>query len=175
LILYREKYFDFNVRHFYEKLKDEHGISLSYNWVRLALQEAGLVKKRSRRDKHRKKRERKPLVGMMLHLDGSEYDWLGRGIQDDLIVLSDDANNRIYDMALVDEEDSASCMAMLKECVERRGIFCSLYTDRASHFFLTKKAGAKVDEDNLTQIGRALSKDGHNSHSLILPTGKRKS
>jgi len=160
LTLYREKYFDFNVRHFHEKLESEHGIFLSYNWVRIALQEAGLVKKRKKRDKHRKKRLRKPLVGMMLHLDGSNHDWLTTGTSCDLIVLSDDATNRIYDMALVDEEDSLSCMSMLKDCVERRGIFCSLYTDRASHFFNTKQAGGKVDRDNLTQIGRALSELG---------------
>jgi transposase len=126
LRLYREKYFDFNVSHFHEKLKDEHGISLSYNWLRIALQEAGLVKKRRGRDKHRKKRLRKPLVGMMLHMDGSSYDWLKEGYLTDLVVLSDDATNRIYDIRLVDEEDSLTCMSMLKNCVEKRGIFCSL-------------------------------------------------
>src|ERR1700676_5070021 len=36
--LYREKYFDLNVRHFHEKLREEHGIALSYTWVKLALQ-----------------------------------------------------------------------------------------------------------------------------------------
>lgn len=160
LRLYRERYFDFNVSHFCEKLKGEHGINMSYNWVRIALQEAGLVKKRGGRDKHRKKRPRKPLVGMMIHLDGSNYDWLSVGSSTDLVVLSDDATNRIYDMALVDEEDSLTCMSMLKDCVEKRGIFCSLYTDRASHFFNTKQAGGKVDKDNLTQIGRALKELG---------------
>ena len=41
--LYREKYFDLNVRHFHEKLREEHGIALSYTWVKLARQGAGLV------------------------------------------------------------------------------------------------------------------------------------
>lgn len=157
LKLYRERYFDFNAKHFHEKLTEEHNIQLSYNWVRLALQEAGLIKKCSKKNKHRKKRSPKPLPGMMLYLDGSPYDWLNIGTDHDLLVLSDDANNKIYEMILTREEDAYSCMSMLKSCVEKKGIFCSLYTDRASHFFLTKKAGERVDKDTLTRVGRALS------------------
>ena len=71
--LYREKYFDLNVRHFHEKLSDEHGIELSYTWVKLALQGAGLVKKGRKRGVHRKRRARRPLPGMLLHLDGSRH------------------------------------------------------------------------------------------------------
>jgi transposase len=37
LALYRENYFDFNVRHFHEKLREQHGLALSYSWVKLAL------------------------------------------------------------------------------------------------------------------------------------------
>lgn len=156
LKLYREKYFDFNISHFYDKLRTVHNIKVSYNWVRLALQGAGLVEKRSRHDKHRRRRPRRPLVGMMLHMDGSPHDWFGNDTEYTLITISDDATNQLYDIELVPEEDSLTCMKMLKNVVEKKGIFCSLYTDRASHFFLTKKAGEKVSEDNLTQIGRAL-------------------
>jgi len=155
--LYREKYFDFNMSHFYEKLKKEHNIQVSYNWVRAALQGAGLVEKRSRRDKHRKKRPRKPLVGMMMNMDGSPYDWLGKGYDSDIITISDDANNELYDIELVDEEDALTSMSMLRNVVEKKGIFCSLYSDRASHFFLTKQAGEEVSKDTLTQIGKALA------------------
>jgi len=160
LRLYRERYFDFNMSHFYDKLTKEHNIRLSYNWVRLALEGAGLVEKRNRRDPHRKRRARKPLVGMMLHMDGSPHDWFGDGSEYDMVTLSDDADNTLYDIALVDEEDSISCMEMIRNTVEKKGIFCSLYTDRASHFFLTKKAGEEVSKDNLTQIGRALQEAG---------------
>jgi len=155
LHLYREKYYDFNARHFCEKLLSDHRIKISYNWVRLALQGAGLMKARHRGSVHRQRRPRKPLVGMMLHMDGSPHDWLGTGEDVDLIAISDDANNEVYDMALVDEEDSASCMAMIRNVVERKGFFCSLYTDRASHFFFTKHAGDKVAA-NPTQLARAL-------------------
>ena len=160
LRLYREKYFDFNMSHFYDKLTKEHNINLSYNWVRLALEGAGLVEKRNRRDPHRKRRVRKPLVGMMLHMDGSPHDWFGDGSEYDIVTLSDDADNELYDIALVNEEDSHTCMEMIRNVVEKKGMFCSLYTDRASHFFLTKKAGEEVSKDNLTQIGRALQELG---------------
>ncbi len=160
LRLYRERYFDFNMSHFYDKLRKEHDIHLSYNWVRLALEGAGLIEKRQRRSVHRKRRPRKPLVGMMLHMDGSPHDWLGNGFEYDMVTILDDANNELYDIALVDEEDSLTCMSMIRNVVEKKGIFCSLYSDRASHFFLTKKAGEDVSKDNLTQIGRALQEMG---------------
>lgn len=156
LHLYREKYYDFNARHFCEKLKTEHKIKISYNWVRLALQGAGLMQRKPRGSIHRLRRPRKPVIGMMLHMDGSPHDWLGTGEPLDLITISDDANNEVYDMALVDEEDSASCMAIIKNVVDKKGIFCSLYTDRASHFFLTKRAGDEVAHDHSTQLARAL-------------------
>lgn len=154
LHLYREKYYDFNARHFCEKLKTEHGIKISYNWVRLALQGAGLMTPKPRGTLHRLRRPRKPVIGMMLHMDGSPHDWLGTDEQIDLITLSDDANNEVYDMALVDQEDSASCMAMIKNVIEKNGIFCSLYTDRASHFYLTKRAGDDVARDHSTRVRR---------------------
>ena len=160
LRLYREKYFDFNMSHFHDKLKKEHSIHLSYNWVRLALEGAGLIEKRQRHDTHRKRRPRKPLIGMMLHMDGSPHDWFGNGTEYDIVTISDDANNELYDIEMVDEEDSLICMSMLKNVVEKKGVFCSLYTDRASHFFLTKKAGEEVSKESLTQIGRALQEIG---------------
>jgi len=160
LHLYREKYFDFNARHFCEKLRMEHNIKISYNWVRLALQGAGLMQAKPRGSIHRLRRPRKPLVGMMLHIDGSPHDWLGTGDLCDLVSLSDDANNEVYGMALVQEEDSASCMALIRELVEKKGIFCSLYSDRASHFFKTKRAGDDVLKDHDTQLARAIKELG---------------
>jgi len=160
LRLYREKYFDFNARHFCYKLRTEHKIRISYNWVRLALQGAGLMRSRKNKSPHRQRRPRKPLVGMMLHIDGSPHDWLGNGTLYDLLSLSDDANNEVYAMALVKEEDTASCMALIREVIEKKGIFCSLYSDRASHFFITKRAGDEVLKDRATQIARALKELG---------------
>jgi transposase len=160
LKLYREKYFDFNISHFYDKLRNDHNINISYNWLRQALQTAGLIEKRTRHDKHRKRRPRKPLIGMMIHMDGSPYDWLGNDTEYDLVHAYDDADNKLYDLELVREEDSRTCMQLIRSVVEKKGIFCSLYTDRASHFYYTPKAGEEVSKKTLTQIGRALQELG---------------
>src|SRR6266496_1526158 len=160
LSLYREKYFDFNVKHYHEKLAERHSIEVSYTWVKGLLQGSGLVAKDRPRKKHRRRRERKPLRGMMLHIDGSHHQWFGDERWFDLIVLMDDATSEIYYAQLVDAESTMSVMAGLREVVEREGIFCSLYSDRASHFWLTPKAGEPVDRQALTQVGRALRELG---------------
>src|SRR5512141_1890118 len=129
--LYQEKYFDFNVRHFHEKLQEEHQIDLSYTWVKLALQGAGLAKKAARRGVHRKRRERRPLPGMMLHLDGSHHQWFQDERWYDLLVILDDATSEIYYAQLVLEEATFTVMAALRDVVERKGVFCTMYTDRA--------------------------------------------
>jgi len=156
LSLYQEKYYDFNVQHFHEKLVEEHGIELSYTWVKTALQGAGLVKKGRKRGVHRKRRERRPLPGMLLHIDGSKHRWFQDERWYDLIVIMDDATSEIYYAQLVEEESTRTVMIAIREVIKERGIFCSLYSDRASHFFLTTKAGEAVDRDRLTQVGRAL-------------------
>ena len=158
--LYREKYFDFSVRHFHEKLWEEHGILLSYSWVKLALQGAGLVDQARQRGVHRRRRERRPMVGMMLHIDGSRHRWLGGEQWHDLIVVLDDASSEIYYAQLVEEESTVTVLTALREVVEQRGIFCSLYSDRGSHFWLTPKAGEMVDRQRLTQVGRAMRELG---------------
>ena len=156
LRLYREKYFDFNMTHFVEKLEEMHSIQVSYTWVKSLLQGAGLVAKGSSRKKHRRKRDRKPLRGMMLHIDGSHHQWFGDDRWHDLIVILDDATGEIYYAQLVDAESTRSIMTAIRQVIEKEGVFCSLYSDRASHFFLTPKAGEAVDRQSLTQVGRAL-------------------
>ena len=156
LELYQTTYFDLSVRHFHEKLKAEHDIGLSYSWVKQALQGAGLVKKRRKRGPHRRRRERKPLAGMLLHIDGSKHRWFQDDRYYDLIVILDDATSEIYYAQLVEEESTRTVMAALREVIETRGVFCSLYSDRGSHFFLTPKAGEPVDKTRLTQVGRAM-------------------
>lgn len=161
LRLYREKYFDFNVRHFVEKLHGEEQIALSYTWVKTALQNAGLVKRYSKRGPHREKRPRRELTGMMLHVDGSRHQWIpGLDQYQDLIVIFDDATSEVYDVELVEEESTETVMASLKRVVESRGLFCSLYSDRGSHMAWTPKAGGLVDRGHPTQIARALKELG---------------
>jgi transposase len=158
--LYREKYFDLNVRHFHEKLKGEHRIDLSYSWVKAALQGAGLVARARKRGVHRRRRQRRPLPGMLLHIDGSRHQWFQDERWYDLMVILDDASSEIYYAQLVEEESSLTVMAGLKEVIQSKGVFCALYSDRGSHFWLTPKAGGKIDPHRLTQVGRALRELG---------------
>jgi len=160
LALYRERYFDFNVRHFHEKLVEEHGIQLSYTWVKAALQGAGLVARGRKRGVHRKRRSRRPLPGMLLHIDGSRHRWFDDERWYDLIVILDDATSEIYYAQLVEEESTVTVMAALREVIARKGLFCALYSDRGSHFWVTPKAGGKVDPQRVTQVGRALRELG---------------
>ena len=158
--LYQQKYYDLNVRHFHEKLREEHGIELSYTWVYKALLGAGLVQKRRQRAARRSGRERRPLVGMLLHIDGSNHQWFNDDRWYDLLVILDDANSEIYYAQLVEEECTRTVMAGLREVIEQKGLFCALYSDRGSHFFVTPRAGEEVDKQRLTQVGRALRELG---------------
>src|SRR5262250_487253 len=160
LALYREKYFDLNVRHFHEKLGEEHTITLSYTWVKAVLQGAGLIARQRQRGVHRKRRLRRPLPGMLLHIDGSRHQWFQDERWYDLIVILDDATSEIYYAQLTEEESTLTVMAGLKEVMEKKGVFCALYSDRGSHFWLTPKAGGKIDPHRLTQVGRALRELG---------------
>ena len=160
LQLYREQYFDFNMRHFHEKLGEQHGLRVSYTWVKLALQGAGLVSKSRRRGTHRRRRPRRPLPGMLVHIDASKHAWFQDGRYYDLITLLDDATSEIYYARLVEEEGTRTLMPAVREVIEKRGVFCSLYSDRASHFFVTPQAGGKIDPERLTQLGRALKELG---------------
>jgi transposase len=160
LRLYQEQYFDFNVRHFHEKLRAEHNIRLSYTWVKQALQGAGLVKPRRKRGKYRKRRPRRPLPGMLLHIDASQHRWFADERWYDLLVIMDDATSEIYYAQLVEEESTRTVIRALRTVIEQQGLFCALYSDRASHFFLTPKADEPVDHTRLTQVGRALRQLG---------------
>jgi hypothetical protein len=159
--LYREEYADFTVKHFHEELRKRHGYTLSYTVTRLSLQSAGLVKPATKRGKHRKKRPRRPLPGMMLFQDGSTHRWIGALDHDlDLIVTLDDATSRITSAFLTEEEGTMSSFTGLSETIAAHGLFGALYTDRGSHYFHTPEAGKKVDKTHPTQVGRALGQLG---------------
>jgi hypothetical protein len=147
------------VQHIHEKLRELHGIELSYTWVTTALQTAGLVKRRKKPGPHLKRRARWPLPGMMLHIDGSEHRWFGDEYYE-LIVVLDDATSEIYYAQLVEAESTRTVMTALREVVETRGLFCSLYSDRAGHFFVTPKHGERVASSRPTRVRRALQELG---------------
>jgi hypothetical protein len=175
LALYQEQYFDLNVRHFHEKLREEHQIEISYSWVKKALQGAGLVARKRRRGPHRRRRPRRPLPGMLLHIDGSKHRWFQDDRWYDLIVILDDATGEIYYAQLVEEESTRTVMAGLEEVIETRGLFCALYSDRGSHFFVTRREGEKVDKHRLTQAGRAMKELGVQMIAAYSPQARGRS
>ena len=155
---YWRRHDGWNVKHYYSWYRRDGG-QRSYSWVKNTLQAARVVKKAARRGAHRKRREPAPWPGMLLHQDGSEHEWVP-GRHWDLIVTMDDATNEHYSMFFCAEEGTQSSFKGVKDVIEAKGLFCSLYTDRASHYWHTPEAGGKVDKVNLTQFGRAMRQLG---------------
>jgi hypothetical protein len=153
--LRQERYADFSIRHFWEQATEKHGLRLSYTWTRLVLQAAGLAPKAPGRGKYRRRRERRPLVGMLLHLDASTHAWLPGLPAQDLVVALDDADSRILYARFWPQEGTASTFAALAHVLAHDGRFAELYTDRGSHFCHTARAG-EPPSDAETQVQRAL-------------------
>ena len=172
--LYKNRYSSWNVKHFYSFYKKYHSGVRSYTWVKNTLQKEGLVPKSSKKGIHRKKRERAPLEGMMLHQDGSDHEWVPEK-RWDLIVTMDDATSEHYSMFFVEEEGTISSFRGVKETIEKKGLFCSIYTDRGSHYWTTPDAGGEVDKMNLTQFGRALKHLGVEMIAAYSPEARGRS
>ena len=155
---YRRRHDGWSVKHYYSWYRRDGG-TRSYSWVKNTLQAAGAVKKAAKRGAHRKRREPSPWAGMLLHQDGSPHEWVP-GQQWDLIATMDDATNEHYSLFFCEEEGTQSSFKGVREVIEAHGLFCSLYTDRGSHYWHTPEAGGKVDKVNLTQFGRAMKQLG---------------
>ena len=172
---YRTRHTGWTVKHFHDHLCAHHGFAWSYTWTKTTLQRAGLVSKAPRRGAHRRRRPRKPCVGMMLHQDGSRHEWLAGQAACDLIVTMDDATSEIYSAFLVEEEGTASTFRALKQVFTDKGMPSSLYTDRGSHYFHTPEAGGKVAKDQHTQVGRALHQLGIEHIAAYSPEARGRS
>ena len=155
---YRSRYRGWNVKHFYSWYVRDGG-KRSYTWVKNTLQRQGDVQKQKKKGAHRRRRERNPLPGMMIHQDGSRHEWVP-GKKWDLIVTMDDATNEHYNVFFVDEEGTASSFQGVQDVILRKGLFSTLYTDRGSHYWHTPKEGGKVSKTQLTQFGRAMQQLG---------------
>lgn len=162
LRLYREHYFDFNMRHFHQEITEKHAISVSYSWTRGLLQGAGLVLKSKKRGQYRRRRERRPMTGMLLHLDGSFHRWFEHPQDERQTLLSviDDATSKCLGAVFVPQEATRPILGLLMHIVRRHGTFISLYTDRAGHFVYTPKAGEPPDRSKKTQIEMVLDELG---------------
>ena len=170
---YEGRYRGWNVKHFYSWYQRDGG-QRSYSWVKNTLQARGLVAKVSKRGVHRKRRERSPFPGMMLHQDGSKHEWVS-GKKWDLIVTMDDATNEHYSMFFVEEEGTASSFQGVREVIVQKGLFSCLYTDRGSHYWYTPKEGGKVSKTQLTQFGRAMKHLGIQMIAAYSPEARGRS
>ena len=139
LDLYRGGYRGWSVKHFHEHLRRDHGFRWGYTFVKTELHAAGLVERAKRRGAHRRKRERKPCEGMMLHQDGSRAAWLSQQPMLDLIATMDDATSTLYSAFLVEEVGTASTFKGLLEVFTTHGLPSSLYTDRGSITFTRRR------------------------------------
>jgi hypothetical protein len=171
---YRDKHRGWNVKHFYGWYRGVYGGGRSYNWVKNTLQAGGAVAKAIRKGAHRKRRERSPLPGMMLHQDGSTHEWTPNQ-KWDLIVTMDDATSEHYSMFFVDEEGVNSSFRGVRETIGKHGLFSSFYSDRGSHYWITPSAGGKVDKVNLTQFGRAMKQLGVEMIAAYSPEARGRS
>lgn len=177
VMLVAERYSSFhrgwNVKHFHSWYRRDGG-KRSYTWVKNTLQSKGLILKSVKRGVHRKRRERVPLPGMMLHQDGSSHEWVP-GKKWDLIVTMDDATSEHYSMFFVDEEGTASSFQGVRDIILQRGLFSSFYTDRGSHYWYTPKEGGKVSKTQLTQFGRAMKSLGIQMIAAYSPEARGRS
>ena len=170
---YRDRHKGWNVSHFHDWYQKDGG-TRSYTWVKNTLQEKDLVKKAPKRGKHRKRRPRSPLPGMMLHQDGSTHEWVP-GKTWDLIVTMDDATNEHLSMFFVEQEGTLSSFRAMREIILKKGLCCTFYTDRGSHYWHTPKAGGKVDKNNPTQFGRAMHQLGIEMIAAYSPEARGRS
>ena len=171
--LYQNRHKTWNVQHFHDWYVQDGG-TRSYTWVKNTLQDRGLVAKAPKRGKHRKRRPRSPLPGMMLHQDGSTHEWVP-GKSWDLIVTMDDATNEHLSMFFVDQEGTLSSFRAMREIILAKGLCCTFYTDRGSHYWHTPKAGGKVDKNNPTQFGRAMNQLGIEMIAAYSPQARGRS
>jgi transposase len=162
LQLYRERYYGFNVRHFHQIACREHGVTVSYSFLKYTLQAAGLVTKHRARGRHRRRREPRACFGELLHLDGSVHEWftLDPEARPCLIAVSDDATKRVLQAAFYPSESRQAVMTSLAAVLRTEGIPMALYTDRAHWAFHTPSARGPVDKTQRTQVGRALARLG---------------
>lgn len=175
LRLRRETYADFSIRHFHEHVSERHGLAVSYTFVRDLLQLHGLADKCGGRGRYLRKRERRPLRGMLLHLDASTHEWLKGPPPQDLVVMLDDADGQILFAQFFPQEGTASTLAALLHVLRRHGRFCQLYTDRGSHFCRTERAGEHPADEQRGQLTRVLRALGIEHIRAMTPEARGRS
>lgn len=170
---YRSRHGGWSAKHFYAWYRRGGG-GRSYTWVKSRLQEANLVTRAKARGAHRKRRDRSPWPGLMIHQDGSTHEWVP-GQRWDLIVTMDDATNEHYSMFFVEQEGTVSSLRGVGDVIKSRGLFSCFYSDRGSHYWRTPEAGGKVDKKHPTQFGQVMQRLGIEMIAAYSPEARGRS
>jgi len=161
--LYQKTYFDFNIRHFKDKLEENHKIKLSYETIRQILTAADIHKPKKKKLIHRRRR-RMPRSGLLIQMDSSEHNWLPFIKEKwSLTATIDDATSKVTFAKFYHSDGVFNNMEVIRKTIEKEGLFSALYADKASHFTTTRYGGLHVNvaqEQDDTQIERALQEMG---------------
>lgn len=176
LKLRKELYYDFNVMHFMDKLHEVHKMPYCYESVRQLLIRHSLHSPKKKKQIHRQRR-RMPKAGMLIQMDSSQHFWLPL-VEDKwwLIAMIDDATNEVPYAAFFPKDTLFANMHVIRRFIETKGLFMSLYVDKASHFKTTRHGGihynVSAEQDEETQIERALEELGINVIPANSPQAK---
>ena len=168
-------YYDFNIMHFMDKLHDIHNMPYCYESIRQILVTNKRHSPKKKKKIHRQRR-RMPKAGMLVQMDSSQHFWLPL-IEDKwwLIAMIDDATNEIPYAKFFPKDTLFANMHVLRRFIEIKGVFMSLYVDKASHFKTTRHGGIHYNlaqDHEETQIERALDELGINVIPANSPQAK---
>ncbi|MGA2090229.1 MAG: ISNCY family transposase [Endomicrobiales bacterium] len=162
--LIKTRYDDFGPTLANEKLLELHGITVSTSAVRTAMIEAKIWHSHSQAAKHRQWRPRRPCVGELIQLDGSDHDWFeGRGPRCALLVFIDDATSRILYAEFVTVENTLNLLSATKHYLLQHGRPLALYVDKDSVYKINHQQSIEEqlnDDDPSTQYARAMDELG---------------
>jgi len=127
--------------HFKDKLKENNHIDVSYESLRQILITHKGHRLLKRKVIHRKGR-RMPKAGMVLQMDSSQHQWLEH-ISEKwwLIAMIDDATNEVPYAKFFPSDTLFANMHVMRQFLQIKGFFMSLYVDKASHFKITPHGG----------------------------------
>jgi len=137
-----------------EKLNELKNIKVSSETVRQMMIAKGFWIVGKRKQKHRKWRERKLMIGVMVQLDGSPHDWFeGRGAKCTLVVFIDDATSQILWLEFVENESFKGVSRATKKYMEKHGRPISFYVDYGAVFSVNLN---NADREKITQFECAI-------------------
>ena len=162
--LIQEKYYDLNLLHLAEQLATNENIVIKRETLRSWAHDIHHVKRAKRRRSNvRKRRERMEAPGLMMQMDGSPHRWFGDK-KHCLIAMIDDATSEVY-AEFFPSETTVGCLKVMRECIETKGVFKTLYVDRAGIFGGPKRC-------NFSQMQRACEELGIEIIFANSPQGK---